>query len=196
MTGQRLLGRLGVLGTAVAGVVIGHVLTYLALFADGSSRHEVLARTGHGYWELALVLAAMLSALSVATTVLRHFRGGLRSTPTAGLTFGRFVVRLLPLQVVLFLALEAGERLAMGGLHLSLHRLAFMGSLLQVLAGLGLALALRALARLARAAGAALAPRAAGSSPVAIRPLRSLHIVTRLLEGTRSVRGPPVVAPG
>ena len=190
MRGPRLLGRLGVASTAAAGVVIGHTLTYLVLFADGN-RHAVLARTGHGYWEFALALAALLSVVSVVTTILRHFRSGRRSVAAAGLPFWGFVARLLPLQVGLFLALEVGERLATGGLHISTHRLALVGSLLQVAVGLGLAFGLRALARLARAVGAALASRPAQRRNPAFRPLRSLHVAPSLLDGARTLRGPP-----
>ena len=191
MLRPRLLGRVGVLGTAVVGVVIGHVLTYLLLFADATTRHEVLARTGHGYWEFAAAVAALVSLASAGATIVRHFRSGRRSIPAAGLPFWGFVARLVPLQIGLFLSLEAGERIATGGLHLSTHRLALVGSLFQAAVGLGLALLLRGLARLARAVGASLAPRPAEPRDV-VRPLpRSLHVRTALLVGAGAPRGPP-----
>lgn len=193
MRSPRLLDRLGLLGAAAVGVVIGHAATYALAFRDPASRHALLEATGHSYWAGAVLGAGVLGAAIVAAVAIRHFRAGAGRASTSEMSLLPFVARLATLQVVLFLALEIAERAFVGGIHTASlpAELLSLGAALQVLVALGVALLLRALSRVAELVGRAVA-RLDASAPSrpevpAPSPLRPVS----LLSGAWGVRGPP-----
>ena len=188
----RLVDRMGWAGAALAGAVVGHILTYLVAFVTPHSRQAALDESGHSYWNLAVATAIAVGVWSAAVLVLRHFRQrGPEQLPDRGLF--NSACRLAMLQVTLFVCLEVGERLAAGAPLQGLigHDLLPLGLVFQVLVALGLALMLRALATVAEiVARAREAPRP--------RPLRAWPLPTAalqpsplLLSGGWGTRGPP-----
>ena len=192
MRGPRLLGRLGLLGTAVTGVVIGHALAYGAFMANPSARSELLADTGHGYWQGAVAAATILGVVSVLWLAIQEARGGAGSRAAKRFSFRGFVVRLIPLQVGLFLLVEVSERVLAGRLHAAplTHDLLSLGTVLQALVALALALLLRGVAHVARLVAASLTGPEAAAAPSL--DLRTLHVAAALPAGARVTRGPPL----
>ena len=190
--GPPLLGRLGLLGTAAIGVIVGHCLVYFISVGDGPSRHALLAETGHGYWNLAIGTAVVLAFWTVGTMVLRYLHlGSGKPAPMRPLPL---VLRLIPLQAALFVAMEAIERLAVGAPVEGMleHGLLSVGLLLQALTALVVALVLCLLARAVRALVAALRSRLPTTVAATIRPPigRTARPVA-VLAGGIGVRGPP-----
>jgi hypothetical protein len=190
---QGILGRLGLLGAAAVGAIVGHGVTYILAVWDEGSRHALLAETGHGYWDLALGTAIVLGLWLTGAVVLRHFHPGPRAVTSTGLW--PLTLRLAGLQVVLFAALEVGERLV-GAVPMSeslFHEVMSLGVAVQAVVALVIALLLRLLVRAAEV----LAEVLLGSRPpVAASPVprRSFHDPLRpvtVLAGGTGVRGPP-----
>lgn len=188
----RLVDRMGWAGAALAGAVVGHILTYLVAFVTPHSRQAALDESGHSYWNLAVATAIAVGVWSAAVLILRHFRQrGLEEVPDRGLF--RSACRLAILQVTLFVCLEVGERLAAGAPLRGLigHDLLPLGLVFQVLVALGLALMLRALATVVEIVARAL-------EVLRPRPLRAWSLPTPalqpsplLLSGGWGSRGPP-----
>jgi hypothetical protein len=188
----RLLERLGWAGTALAGAVVGHILTYLVAFATPHSRQAALDEAGHSYWNLAVATAIAVGVWSAGVLVLGRLRRTRRYERSEGGLF-HSAGRLALLQVTLFICLEVGERLAAGAPLRGLigHDLLPLGLVFQVLVALGLALMLRALATVVEIVARALeAPR--------LHPLRAWPLPTPavqpsplLLSGGWGSRGPP-----
>jgi hypothetical protein len=188
----RLVERVGWAGAALAGAVVGHILTYLVAFVNPHSRQAALDETGHSYWNLAVAMAIAVGVWSAGLLVLRRFRRTRREDQPEGGLF-HSACRLAILQVTLFVCLEVGERLAAGAPLRGLigHDLLPLGLVFQVLVALGLALMLRALATVVEIVARALeAPRP--------RPLRAwslprpaLQPTPLLLTGGWGSRGPP-----
>jgi hypothetical protein len=134
----------------VAGVVVAHLAGYAVAFPEPSERAQALAATGHGYWHLALLAAVAAGACAVVAAFRRgvvHVRGMVpgplgggphdrtgrtdradRTDRVAGwLALARF-------QVLLFTAMEIGERFVAGHPALSVvHERTFVfGVVLQV----------------------------------------------------------------
>src|SRR4051794_30667237 len=61
MRGRRAFGGLPLFGTAAAGVVIGHWLSYQVAVPDGHLRHHVLLTSGHGHWLMVVKVATALA---------------------------------------------------------------------------------------------------------------------------------------
>jgi len=194
--GGRLVERLGWAGAALAGAVVGHVLTYLVAFVTPHSRQAALDETGHSYWNFAVATAIAIGAWSAIVLVVRHLRRNARRDRSRRATEGliRTALRLAVLQVTLFACLEVGERLAAGAPIRGLlgHDLLPLGLVFQVLVALGLALILRALATAVEVVARAL------SEPPRLRPLSSwplprpaLQPSPLLLSGGWGARGPP-----
>ena len=189
----RLVDRLGWAGAALAGAVVGHILTYLVAFVTPHSRQAALAESGHSYWNLAVATAIAVGVWSAAVLVLRHLR---QRSPDELADRGLLhsACRLAILQVTLFVCLELGERLAAGAPLRGLigHDLLPLGLVFQVLVALGLALMLRALATVVQIVARTLL------EPPRPRSLRSWALPTPalqpspllLLEGS-GPRGPP-----
>jgi hypothetical protein len=188
----RLVERLGWAGAALAGAVVGHILTYLVAFVTPHSRQAALDETGHSYWNLAVAIAIAVGVWSAGVLVLGRFRRTRREERSECGLF-HSAGRLAVLQVTLFVCLEVGERLAAGAPLRGLigHDLLPLGLVFQVLVALGLALILRALATVVEIVARALqAPRP--------RPLRAWSLPTPalqpsplLLSGGWGSRGPP-----
>jgi hypothetical protein len=136
--------------TGVGGIVLAHAVGYALAFPDGGLRASVLRATGHGYWPVAVALAALAAGGAVVLAV----GAGVRRT------WAQLLPRPLALaafQVVGFLAVETSERIAAGiPLSALLHeRAVLVGVVVQVLVALAAYFALRATANLAER----LAPR-------------------------------------
>jgi hypothetical protein len=98
-------------GFAVAGLVLGHVLSYLIAIPDPHHRDLVLHRTGHGYLPALAQVAVILAIAAVATVVGRAFasRPAVRDGSCAALAR-----RLAIVQVAAFGGQELLERLVAG----------------------------------------------------------------------------------
>ena len=101
---------------AAAGVGLTHVLAYFLTAPDPTARRELLEQTAHGYWSYASafalgVLVAGLSGFVISRVRERALR------PQSGRALYFFITtRLVVLQAVGFLVLEASERAVAGGL--------------------------------------------------------------------------------
>src|SRR5262249_53568718 len=103
------------LGTAWAGAVAGHTLTYLLTVPQPAARAALRASTGHNYWAAAVAVALVLGLVSAFTVVVRQFRGGLLGERTMGADgVPRLARRLAALQISIFLIQEVLERLDVG----------------------------------------------------------------------------------
>jgi hypothetical protein len=91
-------------GVAVGGIVVGHLLAYLAAFPASTERHAHLAATGHGSFESLVGLGIAAGALAVAAIAARSLRS------TGGLDRRQTALILGPLQVAGFACLEISER--------------------------------------------------------------------------------------
>ena len=158
MDRRRTPSALLLLGTAWAGAVAGHTLTYLLTVPQAAARDALLASTGHNYWAAAVAVALVLGLASALSVVVRQFRGGLRGERTMSADdVPRLAARLAALQYSIFLLQEILERLdvgaPLGGARTG--RLLLVGVLVQTLVAAALAVALFLLARVSAAAGRA-----------------------------------------
>jgi hypothetical protein len=190
----RLRTRLWLGGLAAGGVAIAHLLAFVLAAPDPLRRQGLLEATGHGAWPLVVSLAmgalvAALAGFAVTRTREPH-------TPLMMLFRGT-LARLLVLQAVGYVLLEALERLARDG---SLDLLGILGEPV-VLIGL-------AAAAVTAAVGAALIALFAGLLDRLITLLRALPRAPRALTpagladiapprirtvmGSVSLRGPPL----
>jgi hypothetical protein len=103
------LHRLWVGGLACGGVVLTHTLAYLLAAPDPQSRRQLLLATGHRYWPYfsALALGAVVAGLAQFT--LRRFRHARPADNTVRQLFGPTAGRLIALQAIGFLGVEAFE---------------------------------------------------------------------------------------
>jgi len=182
---RAIAARLGLLGTAIAGVVAGHVLAYAVALPNPALRHAVLERTGHAYWQTAVVAAIVLAIVILVARVGRELRGGAPPAAASG-------PRLAMAQALLFVVLEVAERASVGAsvIHFLGDHLLTVGVLTQVavafLVAIGVRLLARGIAAIARSARYRRAPRAL-ASPL----LAEIARPGRLLAGAAGVRGPP-----
>jgi hypothetical protein len=108
----RLRTRLWLGGLAAAGVVVAHVLAYWLAAPNPVRREHLLEATGHGAWPILVALTLGALVASMAGFAAGRVREA-RRAPPAALIRGT-VTRLVTLQVVGFVLLEALERLAIG----------------------------------------------------------------------------------
>jgi hypothetical protein len=183
------------LGTAWAGAVAGHTLTYLLTVPQAAARDALLASTGHNYWAAAVAVALVLGLVSATAVIVRQFRGGLRGERTMGADgVPRLARRLAALQISIFLIQEVLERLdvgaPIGGVRTG--RLLLVGVCVQALIATALAVALFLLARVSAAAGRAFARPAALDLGRSESPAwRSTLLPSRLVVGGGGSRAPP-----
>ncbi len=132
--------RARLLVVAAAGIVVAHAANYVLAIPDPTQRQHVLTATGHGYWPIAVVVAAVCGVSGVVLAARRGWRGD--SLP---MSTGATVARLAAGQVVLFGLIEAIERMAVG-----IHPMGYLtsaqfavGILLQIAVAVAGALLLR-----------------------------------------------------
>ncbi|MPZ93255.1 MAG: hypothetical protein GEU68_16870 [Actinobacteria bacterium] len=180
--------RIATVAIGAAGVVGAHTFAYRLAHASRASHDHALESTGHGYWDLAILLG--LAALIIGVGVEMVFGGG-RSKPRRALFTW---LRLFALQGLTFAVLESLERLVQGPEQLTLlfHEPAFWLAfpLLVLTAAAGCVLLV-----LARKAGETLARRR--------RPLRgerrltlrmrshSVQVISHVLVAMSRERAPP-----
>jgi hypothetical protein len=179
-----------VIGLAAAGVVLGHWLAYRLVVPEPHVRAEVLARTGHGYWDLAVRGAVVLGVAAAALTVL----AGIAGRDDGAFHGRRLALRLAAAQLLAFSSMEVAERVVAGApvaglLH---HGLFLAGLALQVVLAVIGAAVLFLLGRATVRLMAALRP----PRPLPLRPARWLPVAGSLpprpaLAGAASPRGPP-----
>jgi hypothetical protein len=188
---MRLRTRLWLGGLAAGGVVAAHLVAFFLVAPDPSQRAELLEATGHGAWPVLVSLALGAMVAGLAGFAVGRIREG--DAPPRNLYRGTFG-RLLALQVLGFVLLEALERLAhrgevlgllgepvvLIGLVLAAATAAVGAALIVLFAGLidRLVVLLRVLPR---------APRALVPAGLAISFPPRLRIVL----GSVSPRGPP-----
>lgn len=182
---SRAADRTTLLALAGAGAVAGHALGYLASFADPGLRQTVLTESGHGYWGTAVAVAVLAGVVGAVVRFAGHLRRDVADR--------RFALRLALAQSVLFVAVEALERLVAGTSlsHFFGQHLLTVGILVQILTALVLVGALRVLARATEVILRVLRrPRAARSAPLRLSPPRARPVVA-ILAATGAPRAPP-----
>jgi hypothetical protein len=172
-----------------AGVVGAHALAYRLAHATPAGHDHALESAGHGYWDLAVLLA--LACLFIGVGVEMVFGGRQAPPRRASLTW----LRLFALQGLTFASLESLERAVQGtGQLLLLFQepafwLAF--PLLALTAAAGCVLLV-----LARKAGETLARSRRGPSVGRRLALRisppSVRVISHVLVSTTRKRAPPL----
>jgi hypothetical protein len=190
-----LAHRLPVPGVAAAGAVVGHMVAYALAVPEGAARLALLLTTGHAYWSAAIAAGLVLGFVSLATTVLRHFRAGLLpGRPRPGMPLGRLAAQLAGFQVAIYLVQEMLERVAVGAPLASLleARLLGVGVVVQVAIAFCLAVLLRTAGAAAEAAGRVLR-LLRGRAAAVCRPVPGPTVAwpSRLLAGGHGSRAPP-----
>jgi hypothetical protein len=97
-------------GFAVAGLVLGHLLSYQVAIPDPHHRDLVLDRSGHGYLPTLAQVAVVLAIAAVATVAGR----ALTSRPGPEGSYAALARRLAIVQVAAFGGQELLERLVAG----------------------------------------------------------------------------------
>ena len=123
---------------AGGGVLVAHWLGYRAVAHDDSHAHQLLARTGHGYFSYVIAAVVALTALLMWRYV-SHRLEERRGPDVSGVQLlAQAAVRLIPLQLVAFLVLEFGERAVSSGTVINVlgEPAVLMGLLFQALAGI------------------------------------------------------------
>lgn len=186
---SRVLSYLALLGTAFAGLLLGHYLDYFIAIPDRHRRHAVLAASGHGYLRSAIVFVLAAAAVSVVAALVLGFRRA-RDKDSSPHDFRAIASRLCAVQVGAFIALEMGERLLSGGSFIEVASLLLVGTVAQVLISLLGSVILAMLAKAGEIISRILSPRRQDKSPEYLSPcleelFKSIPIITR------STRGPP-----
>jgi hypothetical protein len=171
----------------VAGVVVGHLITYLLLVPRPSARAALLHQTGHAYLPAAVQAALLVAALSLGSWFLRMVAGRHRSPARSSTLFGR----LARLQLAGFAAMEVFERLASGIPLVELVRdhvvIGFAVQLLVAWLAARLLTVLTRVAEVVRRAGVERRPERA------LEPFlfRRRDVCGRLLHDASAARAPP-----
>jgi hypothetical protein len=178
---------------AIVGAVLGHWLAYLLAIPDPHLRREILGRSGHGYWSLAVEAALLFGFAALGAVLLRTLRdrhGRVAETRPAALA-----VRLALVQVSAFVAMEVVERTVAGEALTQVlrHHLLLLGIAVQLAVACLGALVLMWFGRLAAKVGRLLAP-APFSPPRVRRTVRVLALARppQVLRGGAGLRGPPL----
>jgi hypothetical protein len=185
---------LPVAGMAVVGVVLGHWLGYLLAVPDPHLRAEILARSGHGYWMVAIKAAVVLGFASLGSVLLRHLRARTHGGRPIEDRPAMLALQLASLQVSAFVAMEATERLLIGESMAQLfqHHLFLLGVALQVAVACVGALFLlwfgRVAYRVCRSISRPRLRRPPAGHPL---PVPVLALPPPVLSGGTGLRGPP-----
>lgn len=195
MRWRRLAHRLPLTGVAVAGAMVGHMVAYVLAVPEPTVRVALLGATGHVYWTEAIAAALVLGLASLATTLRRRFRAGLRAgQPQPGDHVGRLAGQLAGFQIAIYLIQEVLERLEAGIPPQALldSRLLVIGVAVQTAIAVVLAVLLVAAGRIAEAAGRALRPPSRHAEPTS-QPMVDLVVgwPSRLLAAGLGSRAPP-----
>jgi hypothetical protein len=186
---------LSVAGTAAAGTLLGHWFAYVVAVPHAAARAETLVATGHGYWALAVKLAAVLILAGIGGLAVRHLGDAPGRNSPRVLKFSWTATRLAAVQTVLFIGMEAFERIGAGVPLGSMfaHHLFFLGVATQLVVAFAAALILVVLDRGARALVAALRGPHPGTRPARHRWAPQLVSTRRpaVLAGAAGLRGPP-----
>jgi hypothetical protein len=184
--------RLWLGGLAAGGVAAAHILAFIVASPDPVRRGRLLDETGHGAWPVIVSVALAGLVVALARFAVGRIRDSDRPAPATlwRLTAGR----LMALQSLGFVALEAVERLISGhGLgRLMTEPVVLIGVALQVLVALVAAALMVLLARLVDRLNGLL--RALPRAPRALaRPGTWDGILPRqrLVAGPANPRGPP-----
>jgi hypothetical protein len=195
MPNLRVAGKLLLAGMALGGVVAGHAVAYLAAIPSPAARHHVLAETGHGYWRVAVAAALGASLFAAGSVALRHVRAGAEGRARRADVCRWLAPRLAAVQVLVFLAAEATERVVAGvPLAEFLHEgLLLWGLVAQLLVALLATVVLGWLARAAVLVGRLLArpPRPARAVRQLPRPVVDVAVALAMIPGPITARGPP-----
>ena len=108
--GSRLRG-LPLFGIAVAGMVLGHLATYLIAFPEPDQRHLVLQNTGHVYLPTFAHVALFLAMAGAVTIAARAWTTSERSSMAI---FASVVSTLALVQISAFIGQEVLERVIAG----------------------------------------------------------------------------------
>jgi hypothetical protein len=175
---------------AAAGVVVGHLLTYLIAIPHAHEREALLRETGHSYFPVLAQLALLAGAVALGALFLRQLTGigWLRSRPMS------LFARLACTQVGAFAAMEVAERLVSGApLAELVHDHIFVGLLVQVaIAWLG-ARVIEALSRAADRVRASLASLRRVRALISLDPPRREPIAAGFVP-VAAARAPPLVS--
>jgi hypothetical protein len=182
------------LSAAAAGLVGGHIVSYLLAAPAAPVRRVLLTQTGHGYLPRAIAVSIALAAVAAFGAL---FRGAARGWRAAGdpLRFGPTFRRLATAQAVGFVLLEVLERKASGATLAGLGSVLPRGLLVQVLVAAAAALALWLLDRAAASVSHALRGEDPVRRPIAVVGVPApVDLVRRspVALGSISLRGPPL----
>jgi hypothetical protein len=179
-------------GFAVAGLLVGHALSYLIAIPDPHHRDLVLHRTGHGYLPALAQIAVILAIAAVTMVVGSAFTR--RSAGTAG-SYAALSRRLAVIQVSAFAGQELLERLLVGAPlgDLVQGHLLLAGVTAQLLVALTGAALLRWLARTSeRLADVATSPFALARALPAFAPSAVAAVPRGRVDGrSHGERAPP-----
>jgi hypothetical protein len=193
MRTRRAFSGLPIFGTAAAGVVVGHWISYQLAVPDTHLRHHVLLASGHGHW-LLLVKLAVAVALAGAVTVVVRFAS--RTGPAGGADGLSWLVgRLALVQAVAFTGMEIVERLGSGApvAGMFAHHLFLLGLAVQLLVASAGGALLTWLSRAARSVAQAVRslPHLAATRTTVVRPA-SFFVPRPSLATSAGIRGPPL----
>jgi hypothetical protein len=194
MRTRRAFGGLPVFGTAAAGVVIGHWISYRLAVPDTHLRHHVLLASGHGQWLLIVKLAAAIALAGIVTLVARFAS---RTAPSGGADALSWAAsRLALVQAVAFTGMEAVERLFSGApvAGMFAHNLFLLGLAVQLLVACAGGAFLYLLSRTVRSVAEAVRslPHLVATPATVVRP-HELRIARRASVRTTGIRGPPLL---
>jgi hypothetical protein len=187
--------RLWLGGLAAGGVAVAHILAFLLAAPDPFRREQLLDATGHGAWPLLVTLAMGALVVALAGFAVGRLRdpGRVRQAPFYLGTARRLVI----MQVLGFLLLEASERVATGKGLAGLSALPFesviaIGLVAQVLMALAGATVLALLDRVM--GGLVLFFRQTARAPrrLVSRGTPGIRVpLLRIASGPANLRGPP-----
>ncbi|MGH2722848.1 MAG: hypothetical protein ACRDI0_01040 [Actinomycetota bacterium] len=189
---MRLPTRLWLGGLAAGGAALTHVLAFVVAAPDPVRRGRLLEETGHAAWPV--IVSVALAALVVALARFAVGRIHQADLPAPGALWRLTAGRLMVLQTLAFVGLEAVERLTSGHEldRLLVEPVVLIGVVLQVVVSLGAATLLVLLAHLVDRLTDLLrtlprAPRVLGCP----RAWDGLLPRPRLAAGPVNPRGPP-----
>jgi hypothetical protein len=192
-SGEGRLRGLPVFGSAAAGLLLGHALSYMLAVPDPYHRDLVMARTGHGYLPAASQAAVIMALAAVAAILARAWSNRDRGETER---FSSIAGTLASVQIGAFVALEILERVVAGAPLGDLMRdhLLVIGIVVQVMVSLAGAAILAWFARTSALIVSATSGRpAALLRPILVQALPATpdHTLGRIVASARNVRGPP-----